>query len=379
MKRFYIVIIFIITHTYNTANTATARAKKVFVTGAAQASYFISYKNGQHTLPKSGQKITINNPTQTLYPCGGAINVSLGFKRLGYHVTPFFKVGKDEYASIFTKKLASEGIVQDSVVYSQNTGSGFSFILPDDGGDSTLLIHRGANELLEEQEIPYQALNTCDIAYMTPLSGKSLYLVKPIACAAKKYGACVVINPGSEQLCKDNITLLKDSFSFIDIILLNECEAQQLSNSLEISQETQPNTTHFEFTQLCACLLAQGIRIVLITCGDKGAYVVTHAGTYYRPAIETEVVSTMGAGDAFGVGFVATLLEHNSLESALAQPILIERALISGIINSTSVIRFLDANKGLLNKEELMFRLKTSMLCGICGQETQNDTLGKIS
>ncbi len=346
--------------------------------GAAQASYFISYKNKQHALPKSGQKIIINNPAKTLYPCGGAINVSLGFRRLGYHVTPFFKAGKDDYASLFTKKLASEGIDNDTIVFSPNTESGFSFILPDDGGDSTLLIYRGANEQLEEQEIPYQALYNCDITYMTPLGGKSKHLVKSIASAAKNHGACVVINPGSNQLCKDNIACLKDSLPFIDIMLLNKTEAQQLSNSLEIPQETQANNTHFEFNKLCSYLLTHGLSIVLITCGNKGAYVATTTGIYYRPAIETEVVSTIGAGDAFGVGFVATLLEHNSLESALTQPILIERALISGVLNSTSVISFLDANKGLLTKEELMFRLKTTPSLSICEQTTQGHATEEV-
>jgi len=52
-------------------------------------------------------------------------------------------------------------------------------------------------------------------------------------------------------------------------------------------------------------LLQGGPRVVLLTRGAEGVQVVTSAGDVPVPAPEVEVVDTIGAGDAFGGGFLA--------------------------------------------------------------------------
>jgi fructokinase len=55
-----------------------------------------------------------------------------------------------------------------------------------------------------------------------------------------------------------------------------------------------------------ARMLLQGSpRVVLLTRGAEGVQVVTSAGDVPVPAPEVEVVDTIGAGDAFGGGFLA--------------------------------------------------------------------------
>jgi fructokinase len=52
-------------------------------------------------------------------------------------------------------------------------------------------------------------------------------------------------------------------------------------------------------------LLQDGPRVVLLTRGGDGVQVVTGAGDVQVPAPVVEVVDTIGAGDAFGGGFIA--------------------------------------------------------------------------
>ena len=52
-------------------------------------------------------------------------------------------------------------------------------------------------------------------------------------------------------------------------------------------------------------LLQAGPRVVLLTRGADGVQVVTGAGDVPVPAPDVEVVDTIGAGDAFGGGFLA--------------------------------------------------------------------------
>jgi fructokinase len=52
-------------------------------------------------------------------------------------------------------------------------------------------------------------------------------------------------------------------------------------------------------------LLQAGPRVVLLTRGGDGVLVVTGTGDVPVPALDVEVVDTIGAGDAFGGGFLA--------------------------------------------------------------------------
>ena len=54
-----------------------------------------------------------------------------------------------------------------------------------------------------------------------------------------------------------------------------------------------------------AALLERGPAVVLLTRGGDGVTVVTRDGETEVPALAVEVVDTIGAGDAFGGGFLA--------------------------------------------------------------------------
>lgn len=57
-------------------------------------------------------------------------------------------------------------------------------------------------------------------------------------------------------------------------------------------------------------LLARGPELAVVTCGGDGALVVTAERAVPVPAPEVQVVDTIGAGDAFGGGFVTAWLDR---------------------------------------------------------------------
>lgn len=61
------------------------------------------------------------------------------------------------------------------------------------------------------------------------------------------------------------------------------------------------------------------IEIIIITCGDKGAYAYSkkESKLYFCPAIKTKVESTVGAGDSFGAAFLTEYLKSQDIEKAL--------------------------------------------------------------
>jgi ribokinase len=93
------------------------------------------------------------------------------------------------------------------------------------------------------------------------------------------------------------------------------------------------------FKQVHGC----GPRIVVVTNGSDGVYASDKQSIYFHPSIPIKIVSSIGAGDAFGSCFVARLYNKASIEDALR----------AGIINSASVIEQLGTQTGLLTADEI--------------------------
>ena len=77
-------------------------------------------------------------------------------------------------------------------------------------------------------------------------------------------------------------------------------------------------------------LLAIGARLVVVTLGASGAWVLSRNHELLQPADYVVVVDTVGAGDCFFAGFIASLARDGAIESLLTDvPIedLLERAL----------------------------------------------------
>lgn len=69
--------------------------------------------------------------------------------------------------------------------------------------------------------------------------------------------------------------------------------------------------------EICNQLLHScDLEIVVLTKGTKGSYVVTKNETSFKETPLVEVVDTVGAGDSFTAGFVASLLKGKSISDA---------------------------------------------------------------
>ncbi len=80
--------------------------------------------------------------------------------------------------------------------------------------------------------------------------------------------------------------------------------------------------------------------LIFITLGDKGAIACHHKKQIFRKAEETEVVSTIGAGDGFNAGIIAEIVQSEI--SPFTLPDYMEKLLESGIKYSAAVCRSKD-------------------------------------
>ena len=92
-------------------------------------------------------------------------------------------------------------------------------------------------------------------------------------------------------------------------------------------------------------------QVIVITDGGKGAYAYNGKHYFYCPTYPSEVVSTLGAGDAFASTFCAAM-ERTDFN--------IGKSLMYGSVVSASVVSKFGATEGLLSFEEVEKRLEAS-------------------
>lgn len=338
--------------------------KKVLTIGGATQDIFIQYKPHESVQSKSntpgqcflmieeGQKIEVSD---LLYHSGGgATNAAVSFQKLGFDTTAFFKIADDAAGNFILQELKNFNIKTVPALSSEGQ-TGIGFIIPCPSGERIIFVHRGVNMNLHEEELPYDEIRAADITYVTSLSGPASDLLLPIAQYAKEHHKTVATNPGTPQI-KDNPLALKAALKYVDILIMNATEAQLCAQSFAFSRVKNSNpsgaigvpylleeSAPFDLQNFFKEMLAAGPHTIVVTNGADGVYAAHKNIIYYHPSVPAQIVSTLGAGDAFGSCFVG------SLENGLS----IENAIRAGVINSSSVIQYIGAKAGLLDKQIL--------------------------
>ncbi|MBA2307638.1 carbohydrate kinase family protein [Candidatus Dependentiae bacterium] len=348
--------------------------KKLCTLGGATQDIFIGHEGVEtirlhennetksYMLLQEGIKIDI--PELFYAVGGGAANSACSFARLGFEVEALFARGDDEAGRFIIKHLEKQGVGVSHHVVKKGGQSAISFIISSTEKNNVALCYRGATRELVAEDVPDSFFEGTSSLYITSLSGASSALLPLIARRAQQHQVAVALNPGMEQLMQSNdlISALADT----DILILNKRESVYLMKRLvgkDFDKQDMHVTCQGNAPQLFRSfassagaevslydyfseIFKHGPSIVVITNGLEGVYVGTSEKVYFHPSLEVSAVTSLGAGDAFGSTFVATLVLGKTIEEAL----------ISGVINASSVIERRDAQSGLLEYEQLQSR-----------------------
>lgn len=148
----------------------------------------------------------------------------------------------------------------------------------------------------------------------------------------------LAFQPGTFQI-KLGIQELKDIYKRTEVFICNIEEAQRILH-----------TESRDIKVLLAELHANGPKLVLITDGPKGSYMLDGDHFYFMPIYPDPKppVERTGCGDAFSATFVgALMLGKTPLEALMWAP-----------VNPMSVIQYVGAQEGLLNAENIEWWLK---------------------
>jgi sugar/nucleoside kinase (ribokinase family) len=220
---------------------------------------------------------------------GGSGNVAAAISHLGGKTAFVGKAGQDAYGKAYLDDLENRGIVA-RMEFDGSLSTGLAVSLVEPEGHRTMLVSRGANDNLTEQEVVsnLRALGPSKFLY---LPGYSLVrstqrdAVQEAARLGRELGIRVAFDPGSANLIKGLREVFDDAIKFCDILCANTEETQALAEGEEISEYMR--------------LLSHKSKLVVVKRGAHGCLLAAEGKLSSLPGIQANCVDTTGAGDAF--------------------------------------------------------------------------------
>jgi len=256
--------------------------------------------------PQDGETV-IGDETH-IGPGGKGSNQAIAAARLGGTVYAIGCVGHDAFGDAALAVWREEGIDVSTVEQKAGATTGLAFIVLDDAGQNRIVVSPGANDLLAPDMI-----DAADATIRTAnvLVAQLESRIEPVAHAlklARRHGVRTILNPAPAR------SLDQATLSNVDVITPNETEAATITGL--------PIDVHDEAScaRAAAWLCERGVRHVVMTLGERGAYLYdreTAHGTYV-PTIKVGAVDTTGAGDAFTGALAVALGSGQSLGAAIA-------------------------------------------------------------
>jgi ribokinase len=212
---------------------------------------------------------------------GKGANMSVAAARAGSHVVQIGAVGRD---GLWAKNRLLEYGVDTRHIAELDVPTGHAIITVDDVGENAITLFSGANHQISEDSIArvlssgstgdiFVTQNETNAQVIAAKIGSKLWLL--ICYAAAPFDANAV----------------KAMLPYLDFLILNSVEAQQLETALDVSIEELE------------------VADIVITLGAKGARWVGREIDQSFDAIKVDPIDTTGAGDTF-TGYVLAGLDR---------------------------------------------------------------------
>lgn len=248
-------------------------------------------------LPKAGE--TIVAMASEKYLVGKGINQSIAAQATGCETRHIGAVGEDGDWALQQIEAFGVGVQHITKVRGP---TGHAIITVDSAAENQIIIAGGANQQLTKKMID-DALQNIETQNSWILLQNETNLTTETVLAAKSYGLKIAY-AAAPFIADITIELLPH----IDLLAVNEGEANQLANVLGLSLKEIP------------------VPQLLVTRGNAGAEFISKGHTLKQPAFSVEAIDTTGAGDTFLGSFLGiyalegdpkTALEYAAAASAL--------------------------------------------------------------
>ena len=252
----------------------------------------------------------------TKHTAGAETNVAVGLARLGYRVSWISRLGDDSMGHYLRASFEDEGVDCSHVDMVEGGKTGMMFkTLSVAGSDPTIEYHRkdsAASQLhLDDVDWPWfeQARHLHTTGIYPALNANTWGVTQTAVERMRANGKSVSFDPNLRPALWSSTDAMRTSINALaakaDWVFPGLQEGQLLTG-----KETPAGIATF--------YRAQGAQCVVVKLGDAGAYYDSDSGVGMVPAFPvSQIVDTVGAGDAFAVGVISGLLEKLPLQKAV--------------------------------------------------------------
>ncbi|MDT2596408.1 ribokinase [Enterococcus dongliensis] len=254
-------------------------------------------------MPKPGETMH----TKEIFSAGGGkgANQAVAAKRSEAATNFIGAVGNDAAGEMMRGLLSDEGIELAGVQTLEKQATGQAYIIVDDQGENSIMIHSGANNVFTPQQVQEQANMIKASDFVIAQFESTLESTVEAFKIARSAGVKTILNPAPAL---ENVP--EELLKVTDMIIPNETETEILTG-IEVTDEDSLKAAADHLHQL-------GIEAVIITIGSKGAYYDVQGRNGIIPAFKVDAVDTTAAGDTF-IGAMSSVLmkDFSNLEQAI--------------------------------------------------------------
>ena len=260
-------------------------------------------------------------PTFAANPGGAPANVAVAAARLGCSTAFIGKVGADSLGGYLRQVLEENGVDHSGLQVGESATT-MAIVSIDETGERSFRFLRGADCEMVPEDVDEKMAQNSRVLHFGSVSltqGIARSATIFTARAAHRAGMLVSYDPNYRPALwrtkRDALEWMSLPLPLVDIIKLSEEELPLLTGSEDLEEGSR-------------ALEEQGIRLIMITLGAKGAFCRWQGESFTVPSVPAKVADTNGAGDTFMGAVLSRLcrrgekpledLERGELEEILA-------------------------------------------------------------
>ena len=213
-------------------------------------------------------------------------------------------IGRDDFGEMALSRLKSIGVDVSTVVrLPPPAKTGLTVILPR-AGWRNILTHPGTISELRQEHLNFDFLSSARHFHVSSYflqTGLQPY-VPELLKRLKAKGLTISLDTNDDPADKWSYGVDK-VLSLVDVFLPNEREAKKITGTSTLSD--------------ALARLAEVVPLIVVKLGQEGALARRGKETLRAPAVPTECVDSVGAGDSFDAGFLSSYVRGADIEECL--------------------------------------------------------------
>jgi fructokinase len=244
-------------------------------------------------------------------PGGAPANVAVGLAKLGVDAGFIGKVGADPFGDFLTETLQQNNVDTTYLIAGETSRTTLAFVATRSDGmkDITFYRHPGADIQLSPNEIDVDYIHSAELFHYgsvslshSPTREATLKAIQ----YAKSAGAFISYDPNLRLVLWDSVDDAKhwiwEVIPHADVVKISEEEWEFVTGDIELKQGVER-------------ILGLGVKLLVVTLGERGCYYTNGNVEGSVDGFAVEVVDTLGAGDAFVAAMLTQLMTHADIES----------------------------------------------------------------